>query len=46
MAEAPSTEKMEEVKKPTEEKTSEVLSLAANVESKSASSDSKKKENG
>jgi hypothetical protein len=33
MTEAPSTEKMEEVKKPTEEKTSEVLSPAANVES-------------
>ena len=32
MAEAPSTEKMEKVKKPTEEKTSEVLSPAANVE--------------
>jgi hypothetical protein len=32
MAEAPSTEKMEEVKKPTEEKASEVLSPAANVE--------------
>ena len=32
MAEAPSTEKMEEMKKPTEEKASEVLSPAANVE--------------
>ena len=32
VAEAPSTEKMEEVKKPTEEKTSEVVSPAANVE--------------
>jgi hypothetical protein len=32
MAETPSTEKMEEVKKPTEEKASEVLSPAANVE--------------
>jgi hypothetical protein len=41
---------MEEVKKPNEEKTSEVLSPAANVEtvkkSKGASSDSEKKENG
>jgi hypothetical protein len=32
MAEAPSTEKMEEAKKPTKEKTSEVLSPAADVE--------------
>jgi hypothetical protein len=32
MAEAPSTEKMEKVKKPTEEKTSEVVSPVANVE--------------
>jgi hypothetical protein len=32
MAEAPSTEKMEEAKKPTKEKTSEVLSPASNVE--------------
>ena len=49
-AEEPFTEKMEKVKEATEgSKTSEVLSPAANIETakkKSASSDSKKKENG
>ena len=32
MAEAPSTEKIEEVEKPTEEKVPEIVSPAANVE--------------